>query len=77
MNPSEIYPLIKETCQRQYNPKNLLKQKENIYSESDPMGHTIFIKEKQDDGETVENVYNPHHDEAIDGHESYTTYGQK
>lgn len=77
MNSSEIYPLIKEPCQGQYKPKNLLEQNQKIYPESDPMGHTVFIKEKQDDGETVENIYNRHHDEAIDGHESYTTYGQK
>jgi hypothetical protein len=41
------------------------------------MGHSIFIKEKQHDGETMKKVYSRHDDEAIYGHESYTTYGQK
>ena len=77
MNFSEIYPLIKEPCQSQYNPKNLLEKNEKINPKSDPLGHSVFIQEKQHDGETVKNIYNRHHDDPIDGHESYTTYGQK
>jgi hypothetical protein len=77
VNSSEIYPLIKEPCQGQYNPKNLLEKNEKIYPKSDPMGDLIFVQEKQYDGKTVKDINNPHHDEPIDGHESYTTYGQK
>jgi hypothetical protein len=77
MNSSEIYPLVKQPCQSQYNPKNLLEENEQIYPKSNPMGHSVFVKEKQHDGETMKKVYNRHDDEAIYGHESYTTYGQK
>jgi hypothetical protein len=77
MNSSEVYPLIKEPRQSQYYPKNLLDKNKKIYPESDPMRHSVFIQKKQHDGDTMKDIDNCHHDEAIDGHESYTTCEQK